>query len=102
MTSNKVGMTETPAQFLQKRDAWIRMLVGDLEMSHATTRVGVHLVMRMTAKNRTAWPATKTIAKETGVSVRTVIRAIDQLEAEGYLHCTRKRNVGNRYSFRFP
>lgn len=95
-------MTETPAQFLQKRDAWIRLLVGDPDMSHATVRVGLHVVMRMTAKNRSAWPATKTIAKETGVSVRTVLRAIDQLEAEGYLHADRKRNVGNRYSFRFP
>lgn len=95
-------MHDTPTQFLQKRDAWIRLLVGDLEMSHATVRVGIHLVMRMTATNRVAWPATKTIAKETGVSVRTVLRAIDDLEAEGYLYAARKRNVGNRYSFRFP
>lgn len=95
-------MTETPAQFLQTRDTWIRLLAGDLDVSHAAVRVGIHLVMRMTNKNRSAWPSTKTIAKETGVSVRTVIRAIDQLEAAGYLHATRKRNVGNRYSFRFP
>lgn len=95
-------MTQTPAQFLQMRDTWIRLLAGDLDVSHAAVRVGVHLVMRMTNKNRVAWPAIKTIAKETGVSVSSVLRAIDQLQEAGYLHADRKRNVGNRYSFRFP
>lgn len=89
-------------EFLRRRDTWIRMLVNDLDMSHATVRVGIHLAMRMTDKNQRAWPSTKTIALETGVGVRTVIRAITELHDAHYIMAVRKRNIGNEYFFRFP
>ena len=89
-------------EFLRLRDTWIRMLVNDLDISHATARVGVHLAMRMTNTNKSAWPSTKTIARETGVHVRTVIRAITELHNADYIRAVRKRNVGNEYFFRLP
>lgn len=88
-------------EYLKNRDLWIRLLVDDLDMSHTTVRVGLHIAMRINGSDREAWPATKTIAKMTGVSVRSVITALQALETGGYLLCSRKRNVGNRYWLRF-
>ncbi|HBQ33376.1 MAG TPA: hypothetical protein DD739_11950 [Ochrobactrum anthropi] len=98
-TDITVGMTK--AAYLRNRDAWIRMLVDDLDLSHATVRVGLHIAMRINGTDKDAWPSTATIAKLTGVSVRSVISALQALEDAGYLLCARKRNVGNRYWLRF-
>lgn len=94
---NKAETTE----FLRKRDKWIRALVEDVRLSHATVRVGVHIALRINGEDREAWPSTMTMAKSTGVGVRSVIRAIDAMEETGYLLMARKRNVGNRYWLRF-
>lgn len=91
----------TAAEYLRNRDAWIRMLVDDLDMSHTTVRVGLHIAMRINGEDRVAWPSTKTMAKLTGVSVRSVISALHSLEDNGYLIASRKRNVGNRYWLKF-
>lgn len=88
-------------EYLKNRDEWIRSLIDDLDQSHTTVRVGVHIAMRINAEDKDAWPSTKTIAKMTGVSVRSVIAALDALERGGYLLIRRKRNVGNRYWLRF-
>lgn len=92
---------EEIAEYLRSRDEWIRLLVDDLDMSHTAVRVGLHIAMRINAEDREAWPSTKTIAKMTGVSVRSVITALEALQADGYLFVERKRNVGNRYWLRF-
>jgi hypothetical protein len=89
------------AEFLRNRDKWIRELVEDDRLSHAAVRVGVHIAMRINADDRAAWPSTKTIAKATGVSLRSVLSALTALEDTGYLLAARKRNVGNRYWLRF-
>jgi hypothetical protein len=57
--------------------------------------------MRINAEDREAWPSTKTIAKSTGVSLRSVLNALTALEDASYLLAARKRNVGNRYWLRF-
>jgi helix-turn-helix protein len=46
-----------------------------------------------------AWPGFATLAKETGLRQRTVIRAVKWLESKGHLHVTHSRggNVPNRY-----
>lgn len=98
--------------FLKKRDAWLRAVVNDVRMAHPTVRVALHLAMRMDGRKQSgAWPSTKTIAKSTGVSIRAVLYAIDELSgrdrAEGnwsgvrYLHVERKRNIGNTYWLNF-
>jgi hypothetical protein len=45
-----------------------------------------------------AWPGFATLAKETGLRQRTVIRAVKWLESKGHLHVTHSRggNVPNR------
>lgn len=106
------------AAFLKKRDTWLRAVVEDHNLSHATVRVAVHIAMRMNGNRQSgAWPNTATIAKSIGVSVRSVLYAIDELtglnrktddpkkprEWTGtrYLTAERKRNVGNRYWLNF-
>lgn len=91
----------TKAAYLKNRDLWIRMLVDDLDIAHTAVRVGLHIAMRINATDKDAWPSTSTIAKMTGVSVRSVISALQVLEDGGYLLCARKRNIGNRYWLRF-
>jgi hypothetical protein len=102
----------TAAAFLKKRDSWLRAMVEDQALSHATVRVGVHIAMRMNgARQSGAWPSTQTIALSAGVSVRAVLNAIDELEGldrktgewtgTRYLTAERKRNSGNRYWLNF-
>lgn len=100
------------ATFLKKRDAWLRAVVNDSNLAHPTVRVALHIAMRMDGRKQSgAWPSTKTISKETGVSMRGVLYAIDELcgrdRKEGswsgvrYLHAERKRNTGNTYWLNF-
>ena len=89
------------AAFLRNRDMWIRAVVESPDLGHAAVRVGVHIAMRMSGEGDRAWPAIKTIAKSTGVSVRGVIDALARLEDEKFLVCLRRRNVGNHYWLRF-
>ena len=102
----------TASAFLKKRDSWLRAVVEDRNLSHATARVAVHIAMRMNGTRQSgAWPSTATIAKSAGVSVRSVLNAIDELcgldrktgdwSGTRYLTADRKRNVGNRYWLNF-
>jgi hypothetical protein len=100
------------ADFLKKRDSWLRAVVEDRDLSHSTVRVAVHIAMRMNgARQSGAWPSINTIAKSCGVGERSVLRAVDELlglnrktgewTATRYLTAERKRNVGNRYWLNF-
>lgn len=102
----------TASAFLKKRDTWLRAVVEDHTLSHATVRVAVHIAMRMSGSRQSgAWPSTATIAQSAGVSVRSVLHAIDELSGLNrktgewtgprYLTAERKRNVGNRYWLNF-
>jgi hypothetical protein len=102
----------TAAAFLKKRDSWLRKVVEDETLAHATVRVGVHIAMRMNgSKQSGAWPSVETIAASCNVGERSVLRAIDELcglnRATGewtgtrYLTAERKRNAGNRYWLNF-
>lgn len=102
----------TVAAFLKNRDSWLRAVVEDRALSHATVRVAVHIAMRMNgARQSGAWPSTATIAESAGVSVRAVLYALDELcgldrktgdwTGRRYLTIERKRNVGNRYWLNF-
>lgn len=99
-------------RFLKNRDTWIRKLVEDEHKAHATVRVALHIAMRMDARKQSgAWPSIDTIAEQTHVSRRSVLRALDELTGldrktgnwtgDRYLAIERKRNVGNRYWLNF-
>jgi DNA-binding transcriptional MocR family regulator len=44
-----------------------------------------------------AWPSNKTLAKETGLSIRTVVRAKNELVSTGHLLSRRRFNDSNVY-----
>lgn len=88
-------------EYLRSRDQWIRLLVNDLAVSHTAVRVGVHIAMQIDPGEREARQPAAAIAAMTGVSVRSVISALDALESAGYLMIEHRRNVGNRYELRF-
>jgi hypothetical protein len=102
----------TASAFLKNRDSWLRKVVEDETLSHATVRVAVHIAMRMNGNKQSgAWPSVATIAKSACVSVRAVLNAIEELEGRDrktrdwtgtrYLTIERKRNSGNRYHLNF-
>lgn len=89
------------AQFLQRRDQWIRWVV-ESEMGLLAKVVGIHLAMRMSAQNQSAWPNIRTIAKMLNKSSRQVTRAIAELEENRALYVARTEGKGNRYFLRLP
>lgn len=101
------------AAFLKNRDSWIRAVVDDGNLSHATVRVALHVAMRMDGRKQSdgAWPSISTIAKSTSVSVRSVVYALDELSGLNrktgewtgtrYITAERKRNAGNTYWLNF-
>jgi DNA-binding IclR family transcriptional regulator len=56
----------------------------------------VYLSDRANTKGN-AWPHLPTIARQTGLSQRTIIRATDRLESLGYITVDRKQGCSNRY-----
>ncbi len=102
----------TAAAFLKNRDSWLRAVAEDRDLSHPTVRVALHIAMRMNGNKQSgAWPSMATIALSTGVSVRAVLHAVDELcglnrktgewTGKRYLTVERKRNTGNRYWLNF-
>jgi len=102
----------TATTFLKNRDSWLRAVVEDRDLSHPAVRVAVHIAMRMNGNKQSgAWPSIETIAASSGVSVRSVLYAVDELSGlnrktgewtgKRYLTVERKRNTGNRYWLNF-
>lgn len=101
--------------FLKNRDKWIRDVVADTNLSHPTVRVAIHIAMRMDGRDtaRGAWPSVVRISERTGVSARSVLNALNQLEGyvdreqpgrqsgKRYIVAQRKRNAGNKYWLNF-
>jgi len=85
--------------FLQRRDAWIRSVV-ESDVSLVARVVGVHLAMRMSAKNPGCWPNVKTVARSLNVSARHAQRGMLELEEIGALAVTRTVGKGNYYTLR--
>lgn len=100
--SNGKNENHHPArEFLRRRDQWIRWVIEG-EMSLLAKVVGVHLAMRMSARNQVAWPNIKTIAKMLSRSPRQITRAITELEEERALYVVRTEGKGNAYYLRLP
>lgn len=101
MTTENVKTPSAAVLFLRRRDTWIRWVL-ELKISPMARVVGVHLAMRMNAKDQESWPNVKTIAKSLQMSPRNTIRAIAEIENAGALTVHRKRGHGNYYTMRLP
>ena len=84
--------------WLRRRDAWMRMLVSDLDVSRNAKLTGVYVALRMSSKRPFTYPSMKSMAKDMGISPRQVARALKELENE--LLLTVKRNKGFTSQYR--
>jgi hypothetical protein len=84
-------------KWLSLRDRWMRELVINPNVSRNGKLAGVYIALRLSAKRPFTYPAMKTMAKELGVSVRQVARALSELEDEEFLHVN--RNAGHTSSY---
>lgn len=97
------------AAFLNLRDQWIDYVNQCERLTHAATRVGTFIALRMDAKKQCSfWPVDK-IAKmiprapRKKMSTKTVSLAIAQLVEEGLLVVHRpNRRSNQRYFIRLP
>lgn len=85
-------------RWLRRRDAWIRQLVSSSFVSRNGKLTGVYIAMRLSAKKPYTYPSMKTMAKQLGVSVRQIARALKELEGEGYLKVMRSSGRTSSYS----
>lgn len=95
--------------FLAFRDEWIDYVNQCERLTHATTRVGTFIALRMNADDQCSyWPVAKIakmIPRKPGkrMSTRTVSVAIEHLQREGLLIVWRRSRRENYvYSLRLP
>jgi hypothetical protein len=88
--------------FAEDRRDWTRMVISDEGLHPNYRLVGVAVGLRTNHRTEQSFPSTKTIAVDVSVSVRTVIRAINALEARGHLKITRRKRGVNRYEMVLP
>lgn len=88
--------------FGEDRRDWIRTVIADGELESNYRLIAVAIAMRMNHRSEESYPGTKRIAEDTATSLRTVIRAINKLEGEGYLKVTHRKRGVNRYEMLLP
>lgn len=89
---------EDVGRWLKRRDAWMRLLVGNSFVSRNGKLVGFHIALRLSAKKPYAYPAMKTIGKALDISPRHVARALKELEEEQWLLVQRRPGHSSLYS----
>jgi len=94
--------------FYKRRDMW-EDYVSERSDLHPTERlIGIWIARRISAEGpRQSWYQVSTIAEKVGVNPRTVIRAVQKLEAEGLIIVRRDSRRGvkkavNKYELVFP
>jgi hypothetical protein len=91
-----------PAVFLAMRDKWIDYVNTCDQLSHATTRVGTFIALRMDAtKQNSFWPVKKIAKMVPGapgrkMSTSTIAKALAELQAENLLIVHRPNRRANQ------
>jgi len=92
--------------FYRDRDEWMRHLITRDDMEMSARAVGLYLALRVNPVDRKAWPQQATIAKELGLSLPTVKRAVKALVDDGLLYRKQGRRgvkrAVNEYSLIHP
>lgn len=80
---------------------WLQQLSCDRDLSDNAKCVALYIVTtHMNGHTEKAWPSYKTIADATGKSVKTVQRAIKDLELFGWFEVQRGNGVGHNTEYR--
>jgi DNA-binding MarR family transcriptional regulator len=76
----------------------MRLLVRNSFVSRNGKLVGVYVALRLSAKRPFTYPAMKSMARDLGISVRQVARALKELEDEEFMRVTRNPGRTSSYS----
>jgi DNA-binding MarR family transcriptional regulator len=74
------------------------MLTSNAFVSRNGKLTGLYLALRLSAKRPFTYPAMKTMARDLGVSVRQIARALKELEDEEFLRVRRQPGKPSTYS----
>lgn len=89
------------ADYAAYRDQWMKHVLGKDWLPENYRIIACRLALYVNFDEQYARPSTKTIAKDTATSLRTVVRAINKLEQEGLLKIERRKRGVNRYGLTF-
>jgi hypothetical protein len=88
------------ANFYRAKDMWLIEIMGRRDLTAITKTIAVAISLHLNSNSWQAWPSRKRLAEMCSVSVRTVERAVKELERTGFLRVSRKSNCANRYEMR--
>ena len=83
--------------YVQFRDRWMKHVLGKDWLPEKHRLIAVRIALYVNFEEQFARPSVATVAIDTASSVRTVVRAIAKLEAEGLLRIERRKRGVNRY-----
>ncbi|MCI1000684.1 helix-turn-helix domain-containing protein [Ochrobactrum sp. C6C9] len=87
--------------FREVKLQWLQQLSCDRDLSDNAKCVALYIVTtHLNGHTEKAWPSYKTIADATGKSVKTVQRAIKDLELSGWFEVVRGNGVGHNTEYR--
>ncbi|MGU3398259.1 helix-turn-helix domain-containing protein [Brucellaceae bacterium D45D] len=90
-----------PYSFREVKLQWLQQLSCDRDLSDNAKCVALYIVTtHLNGHTEKAWPSYKTIADATGKSVKTVQRAIKDLELLGWFEVVRGNGVGHNTEYR--
>ena len=94
-------------EWYRNRDEWIRHILGRDYLSSDCQRVGIFIAMHMNRIDGHTKHQQSTIAKDLGLSVETVKRAVKRLREEGLIDRQqvargRRNRAVNHYMLIFP
>jgi DNA-binding transcriptional regulator YhcF (GntR family) len=96
----EVGMTNH-RPFREVKLQWLQQLSCDKDLSDNARSVALYIVTtHMNGHTEKAWPSYQTIADATGKSVKTIQRAIRELEAKEWFDVRRGNGIGHNTEYR--
>ena len=87
--------------FREVKLQWLQQLSCDRDLSDSARSVALYIVTtHLNGHTEKAWPSYQTIADATGKSVKTIQRAVRELEVKGWFEVERGNGVGHNTEYR--
>lgn len=87
--------------FREVKLQWLQQLSCDKDLSDNARSVALYIVTtHLNGHTEKAWPSYQTIADATGKSVKTIQRAIRELETNGWFEIRRGNGIGHNTEYR--
>jgi hypothetical protein len=87
--------------FREVKLQWLQQLSCDKDLSDSARSVALYIITtHMNGHTEKAWPSYQTIADATGKSVKTIQRAIRELEDTEWLDVRRGNGIGHNTEYR--